>query len=1355
MTVTLCCHHGHELQILEPLDARQAVACPVCGSITKLRPANETKRPGSVDATVDSVANSDAEPRASSEEAEVASGVAEFQTIDYSHSSADERSSEKEPDQELEPPSLTGYQVLDELGRGGMGVVYRALDQGGREVALKTLQRMSPDGLQRFKQEFRTLANIAHPNLASPYELLSDGLTWCFTMELLEGVDFLEFVWSGFEGLESDARRQPVPVSSDAPRLSEEQLERLESALAQLVVALNALHESGVLHSDIKPSNVLMTKEGRLVLLDFGLAAEIRKRDANERRVVQGTPLYMAPEQAAGGSLSHASDWYAVGVILYEVLTGGFPFTGNTVRILSRKQSETALQPDCLAPHTPQYLNELCVALLDRDPRQRPAATDILRRLGNNDAASAIAAQHQPAVIHKVELVGRERHLAVLEEAFKRVSADNTCSIFVHGKSGMGKSVLVRSFLDGIKQRQEAVVLEGRCYEQESVPFKALDSLIDSLTAFLGTLPEESIHSVMPRDRLAVTRVFPVLGGLPEMAHATYPSIADADMQELRQRAMNALRELLQRLAIRGPLVLYVDDLQWGDADSADLLADLVRPPDAPRMLLLASYRSEDIEASVCLQELHEAYQRGRNQPHREELAVDALTQDEATQLALMLLGRDNESSQVLATKIAHESGGWPFFVWELAQHVRDDSSIADRTLDLDEVIWLRVNRLPPATICMLELIAVAGRPMPASEIYQALDARSDGTSLLAQLRASNLVRTTESEEDADTMVESYHDRIRESVYNHLDTERVQRHSLTLARMIESVSGISTEELQDYANQTSDYDESHQPYDLERRNWQRVFDLAYFFDAAGDVETALLYALLAAEQARSQDAMDVAEQQYRIALRGSSHADPAICFRVREGLGGLLMARGKYALAEEQLQAALALAKGNHAQARIEGKLGFLEFKRGAMGNVARHVERAFGLVGERSPKSRIGQVMALLKEVIVQVLHTYMPHRYVGRKSVDTPQGQRDLFCAPLYEVLSLACWFVSGPVPLLLAHLKHMNLAERYPPSTDLAKAYSFHAVVITALPNARRGDAYGEKAYRIGRDKDDLWCQGRARSLQTFSLIAAGRFQKGVETGREAVQLLEQAGDVWEANMARIIWSYVLYYIGDLRTAQAEAKRAYEIGKETGDVTAMAISVCFWAYFGDTSVPEGAIKVELERERNDPLAKVMAVQGRGMELLLCEDDPLEAARVLEESLTIAARHSLRNVCVFSAVSWKATALRIAAEREQDSIARRNSLRRAKKAIRAALKTTRSYLQCRSQALRERGKLAVIESNERQARRYFDESLQVAEEQNAAYEHAKTLLARGEAAVQFGWPQGTAKIADAQAAIRALEDS
>lgn len=1351
MTSSLSCHHGHELQAaVLTVDAR-IVTCPRCGSITKLKRADETKQSGSVDATVDSVGESEGGREARSEE--VASEASRFQTLDYSDASVDQSSWRHDPQEHFEPPSLTGYQALEEIGRGGMGVVYRARDQAsGREVALKTLQRMSPDGLHRFKQEFRTLADIAHPNLASLYELLSDGQTWCFTMEILEGVEFLEYVWSGFEGPNSDTDRQPTTDAERTSRLTAQRQERLESALKQLAIGLNALHEAGVLHSDIKPSNVLMTKEGRLVLLDFGLAAEIRKHDAGERRTVQGTPLYMAPEQAAGGSLTRASDWYAVGVILYEVLTGRFPFGGTTMQILSRKQAETPLQPDRLASDTPQHLNELCIALLNRDPKRRPAAADVLRCLGAGTLADEVAAHQQTAAIRSVELVGRERHFEVLNEALARVSAGDALSFFVHGKSGMGKSVLVRSFLDSVQQRRAAVVLEGRCYEQESVPFKALDSLIDSLSEYLEALSGDAVQVVMPRDRLALTRVFPVLGRVPEAPNAAYPSIDNVDQQELRQRAMNALRELLQRLAIRNPLVLYIDDLQWGDVDSAGLLADLVRPPDAPRLLLLGSYRSEDVDSSLCLQALNEAYSKGQHLPHREELAVESLTQAESTQLALMLLGRDDDASQTFANKIAEESGGWPFFVWELAQHVQEDPEIAGQSLDLDEVIWARVSRLSKEARRLLELIAVSGRPIPTMEAYQAIDAVEKGQAYLAQLRTSNFIRTTESE-DAKVVVETYHDRVRESVVNHLDHGTLKQHNLQLALTIEEVSGIQVADLWTHINSTTDWEEPSEPYQLEKRAWQRVFDLASFFDAAGECERAFPFALAAAEQARKQNALEVAEQQFCIARNGASKQPEAIRFRVLEGLGSVLVLRGRYEDARTQFEAALSLTQSAVPVARIEGKLGALAFKRGDLGSAGDYVERALIALGERPPRVFPAIIASLCKEAAVQVLHTCIPS-LVGRRNAETNEGRMDLLRARLLDAFTMVCWYSRGVELCLWSHLREMNLSERYPPSAEMAKVYSFHSIVMSGLPMPNRGIKYAQRSYDIFKDQGDLWGQGQALSFYTFNYFVLGQFPKAIETSSRGVELLEQAGDLWEANMARMMNTWALYHAGDLKQAFRQNERVLASAKEVGDYSAMAITLCFWMQIDPQSAPQDAIQAEVDRPREDATSGALAIQGRGLEILFREDDPLRAAEVLQESLDLCKSKGVRNVCVFASATWKVTALRIAAEREPEGPERQRAIKQARKAARAALKITKRYLTCRAHLLRECGTLAVLAGREQQARQYFDESIKLADTQGAHREHVKSMLARGEAGVKFGWPDAAQQVAEACLLVEQMEN-
>ena len=179
--------------------------------------------------------------------------------------------------------------------------------------------------------------------------------------------------------------------------------------------------------------------------------------------------------------------------MLYEVLTGRLPFRGKSREVLDRKQIEDAIPPRKHQRDVPKHLNDFCVALLGRDPRKRPSAAEVLRCFGATEVAEQLlTSQRVSAATHNVELVGRERHLKVLRQAFEQVAAGDTLSLFVHGKSGMGKSVLLRSFLDDIIGRQAAVVLEGRCYEQESVPFKALDSLIDSLAVHLRSFSEDS-----------------------------------------------------------------------------------------------------------------------------------------------------------------------------------------------------------------------------------------------------------------------------------------------------------------------------------------------------------------------------------------------------------------------------------------------------------------------------------------------------------------------------------------------------------------------------------------------------------------------------------------------------------------------------------------------------------------------------------------------------------------------------------------------------------------------------------------------------------------------------------------------
>jgi two-component system sensor kinase len=626
------------------------------------------------------------------------------------------------------------------------------------------------------------------------------------------------------------------------------------------------------------------------------------------------------------------------------------------------------------------------------------------------------------------------------------------------------------------------------------------------------------------------------------------------------------------------------------------------------------------------------------------------------------------------------------------------------------------------------------------------------GQGFLAQLRTRNFVRTTEAE-DAETIVETYHDRIRESVVDHLDKSTIQSHSLNLALTIEDVSGIRVADLRDHIDKTPDFEEPSDPYKLEKQPWQRVFDLAYFFDAAGEHERAFPFALCAAEQAREQNALEVAEQQFRIALNGAAKLSAAKRFRVLEELGSVLMLRGRYQEASVQFHAARALADDNNCIARIEGKLGALSFKQGDMSPAGDHLKKALAALNVRPPTNFPALLLRITKEATVQLFHTAFPSFFVGRKDKNTKTARMDLFQARLLDDFTYVCWYSLGMELLLWSHLRQLNLAERYGPTVELAKVYGMHSVVITALPMPNRALEYAERSQEIWKDRGDLWGQGQSSSFQTFGYWVQGQLERALETSSRGVELLEQAGDVWEGNMARMFNTWTLYQLGDLRNAYPQAKRVVATGEEVGDFSATAVGLWLWMQIDAKSAPEGAMQAEVDRPREDPLSSTFAIQGRGLELLWREDRPLEAAILIQESLDLAKSKSIRNVCVFAGATWKVTALRMAAEREPEGQARQLVVKQGRKAARTALGITKRYRACKAHLLRECGLLAVLSGREQEAKKYFDDSIELAEQQGARREQAKSLLARGESGLKFGWPGAEEQIAEARPLVEKME--
>lgn len=307
------------------------------------------------------------------------------------------------------------YELLRELGRGGFGVVYEAkhLKRSDR-VALKTIpsekigENASADAerLHKFRREFRALAEINHPNLVGMQSLEVDGNQWFFTMDFVDGVDVLSYVRPNGELDES----------------------RLRSALRQLASGIMALHAQHVIHRDLKPLNVMVDGEGRVVILDFGLVVEISRRlldvtASMDSAHFAGTIPYAAPEQFSGHQ-TPASDWYACGVMMYEALCGVRPFQGTAADIIAQKQRNNPT-PACDQSDVPKDLAELTDALIMPDPSQRPDALGIARALSverlSNEGKTRDNQATSTSDSTGTLLIGREQQLADLSRIASQV----------------------------------------------------------------------------------------------------------------------------------------------------------------------------------------------------------------------------------------------------------------------------------------------------------------------------------------------------------------------------------------------------------------------------------------------------------------------------------------------------------------------------------------------------------------------------------------------------------------------------------------------------------------------------------------------------------------------------------------------------------------------------------------------------------------------------------------------------------------------------------------------------------------------------------------------------------------------
>jgi hypothetical protein len=1116
-----------------------------------------------------------------------------------------------------ELPRTRRFRVERVIGSGGMGVVYEAVDEerGGR-VALKTLRTLEADSLLRFKNEFRRLQDVHHPNLVSLGELLEEDGRIFFTMELVYGVHLMQWVRPGW-GARGEGQRASRRNDSSTLRMKEDSRgpveapwlvrsgdcfdeTRLRESFGQLVKGLDALHRQGKVHRDVKPSNVLVTASGRVVIVDFGLILDV-ERDERDASIV-GTAHYMAPEQAAGGPVGPEADWYGVGAMLYIALTGHYPFRAPPEQAVILKQKTEPIRPrDLVIEPLPADLEQLCVDLLRLDPAARPRAAQILAQLG-------VAPDAEPVVLAPPGFVGRTRELGALRAALADVRRAHPVAVQIEGESGVGKSALMRRFLDEIT---DAVVLYGRCYERESVPYKAVDEVIDALGRHLAKLPPRQAASLLPPDAALLGVAFPTLERIEALAQAA--SLRELpDPRESRARVFAALRELFHRMVERGRLVIAIDDLQWADADGLQLLAEVLRPPLAPALLFLATVRTNEADGPRRAAELPFPREMVRR------LSLDRLPAEDARALAADLLARsEDQAAAVEVDALLGEAAGHPLFIDALLRHRL--ARAGSGPVRLDDALYARIARLDAPARRLLEVLAVAGRPLARSVAARAIGARLPALALIeAPLRAKNLARTGGAG-PADP-IEPYHDRIRETVLRHLaPDERRARHAAVARALEESGS-------------------------------RELEALAGHFREAGEHVRAARYAALAGDEAEQALAFDRAARLYRTALdlgpvtmgpqAAPNPGPPAAGPQGDAGRRALLVKLGD-ALANagrgaEAAAAYLAAIEGEPAMGQGEA----LDLRRRAAENYLRSgyydegmaclrdVLSAVGMRVPRTPSAALAALLARRAQIRARGL------AFDERAEAEVPEAALRRIDVCWSAALGLGMIDnVRGAVFQAQNLLLSLAAGEPY----RIARALALEVPFASVPGISARGRALEllAEADALARRTGHPHALALVRLMSGTSYYLVGRFSEAiVELDRADVILRERCtGVAWERGSGRTIGIWCRWLTGDLREFCRLVPLAIREAEERGD-RYLATNLrsyftnAYWLVNGDVEGArrEAALAIEGWSKAGFHLQHLHDMVARA-QIALYEGDAAEAYRVLDESWSkLTASLSLR---------------------------------------------------------------------------------------------------------------------------------
>ncbi len=1213
------------------------------------------------------------------------------------------------------------YRLIREIGKGSFSTVYEGIDTTeARPVAVKLFEYRG--GLERFlrvQQEVSMLAKLNHPRIVKFYEVGQHNGTCYLIMELIPGVSLATYI-----------KNRTALDPGEAV-----------SIVMQITEALEHVHQHGMIHRDLKPANIMLARqpEDSVKVLDFGLAWVVSMADRFASKSVVGSFFYMAPEQTGilQVPIDYRADLYALGVMFYELLTGAPPFQGTDAGALIHQHvAKLPAPPRQVNPNIPPLLEEIVLKLLRKDPQERyQTATGLLEDLteyyqavlaGSESVHFPLARADRPGqpISFHARVVGRHSELAELQTAFDRAAAGHGQIVMIAGEPGIGKSRLVNEMRGYVNERGGAFI-SGKCNEySRAFPYSPF---VEAVQEYL-----QQVENLNPeKRRLAVERIKGAIGEMGEELTRILPEIktligepphlATVSWEEDKQveRFLSVASDFLVSLGNpRLPVLLFLDDLQWIDGGTLQLLERTFAKVPSSHLFIVGTYRDSQVTQG---HPLHTFLQIWKNA--FKEIKLQFLSLQDLRTLLLELLNMQKAEARLLAQVIYEKTTGNPFFILEMLKAFLQGGVLAlDRdgwkfdpgkvdqvsvSSQVDEVIVQRLTHIEEESLDVLSYAAVIGRdftfedllhitPQEPAQILRNIDEASHYHIILP--------RVTPTGEQGYTFA---HDKILETLYERIDPAIKQELHQKIA---ESLEGRYRDRLQDV-----------------------IFELAIHFIRGTDQHKALRYSITAGDLAKQTYANSEAAHFYETALRlmeegiaieGASAAQ--LSLSLKEKLGDVNFFLGRYGDANKYYFEVRPFLTEKPDISRVETKIGTVFFRQGSPEETLEHLGNGLSALGIRQPKTVVGVMGSILWETVKQAGHTYLPRLFLRKRSEDP----RKLEAVRLFEPLFYYYYFIDMKRSIQV-HLKQLNVAEQLGDIEFLTIAYVNHEKVCSAIGMHRRALKYAEKALRL-RERPEQGPRAAGEALLAMGMAHYYRaeWNTAMDYFLKAADEMMKVGNLWQVEVAYGHLSLVHLAKGEFEKTIECGKLVQRIAEAVKNIHGFGWAQCIFA-FG--YLPQGRITEALNHAQQavrqcevagDNLITAMSLRLVG-EIYFKKGQIDEAMTALEKSRAIIEQNTLLHDLSTGTYVVLAEAYLQAAR--ADEAKRKVYLKKARRCLTVALILAKLFKNWSVPAYRVKGMYEWTVGKKIPAKRSLQKSLDIATELGARYELGRTYLEFG----------------------------